>query len=530
MGCCSRPPTAWPRPSRFIAALAIHEKSYGPGHAEVAIDLNNLAQLLKATNRMAEAEPLFRRALAILKKSYGPIHPEVGIDLNNLAQLLQATNRMAEAEPLLRRALAIAEKSYGPDHPDVARVLNNLAQLLQATNRMAEAEPLMARAFRIISRFQRSTGHEHPHLRLAMVNYRALLSRLKLSEPEIEARIKAANEGTDRLSPIVPEVERLLGPARSVADLLAALDRQYREQSKPAVYFLKLNEEIAPHLDELLKPKSDGLNALGVTAFRRGAHADAVGFYEAAIELMAQEPESASAKLTTRMNHAAALCELGAVEQARDELSKLLPALEKLPATESLLKGRARYHLTLCQWRVGDRTAAQRSAQESLTAYNSAPKANPIAPAVRRNSEDLLAKLKAGEPAPPRAAIDAPAALESARARYRAREALTKLPLAERAAPLLDQILGPATPTKDVFEALDKQYHDQHKPPIWFLPLEDPIAPHLDQLLGPTKSVQEVLAALDRQYREEGKPAIWFLPLNEPITPHLDELLGKPSK
>jgi hypothetical protein len=33
--------------------------------------------------------------------------------------LLRATNRLAEAEPLLRRALAIAEQSYGPEHPNV---------------------------------------------------------------------------------------------------------------------------------------------------------------------------------------------------------------------------------------------------------------------------------------------------------------------------------------------------------------------------------------------------------------------------
>ena len=58
-----------------------------------------------------------RRALAIDEASYGPDHPDVAIDLNNLAQLLQATNRLGEAEPLMRRALAIDEASYGPDHP-----------------------------------------------------------------------------------------------------------------------------------------------------------------------------------------------------------------------------------------------------------------------------------------------------------------------------------------------------------------------------------------------------------------------------
>ena len=60
-----------------------------------------------------------RRALAIDEKAWRRTIRRRH-DLNNLAQLLQATNRLAEAEPLMRRALAIDEKSFGPDHPDVA--------------------------------------------------------------------------------------------------------------------------------------------------------------------------------------------------------------------------------------------------------------------------------------------------------------------------------------------------------------------------------------------------------------------------
>ena len=70
-----------------------------------------------------------------------------------------ATNRLAEAEPLYRRALAILEKSLGSDHPNVATALNNLALLLQATNRLAEAEPLYRRALEILLQFSRATGH-----------------------------------------------------------------------------------------------------------------------------------------------------------------------------------------------------------------------------------------------------------------------------------------------------------------------------------------------------------------------------------
>ncbi len=116
----------------------------GENSAEFATAIGWLAQVLKDTNRLAEAEPLMRRALAIDEKNFGPEHPNVARDLNNLAQLLQVTNRLAEAEPLMRRALAIDEKSFGPEHPDVATSLNNLAQLLQDTNRLAEAEPLYA--------------------------------------------------------------------------------------------------------------------------------------------------------------------------------------------------------------------------------------------------------------------------------------------------------------------------------------------------------------------------------------------------
>jgi len=91
--------------------------------------------LLKATNRLAEAEPLMRRALAIDEASFGADHPDVGGDLNNLARLLQATNRLAEAEPLLRRALTIFIKSLGADHPSSEVVGANYTGLLQATGR-----------------------------------------------------------------------------------------------------------------------------------------------------------------------------------------------------------------------------------------------------------------------------------------------------------------------------------------------------------------------------------------------------------
>ncbi len=169
-------------------ALATDEQRLGPDHPDVAMRLNNLAQLLQDTTRLGEAESLMRRALAISERSLALNHPEVAIQnvaiqLNNVARLLQATNRPGEAEPFYRHALAIDERSYGPDHPNVARDLGNLAGLLKDTNRLGEAEPFYRRALAID---QRNYGPHHPRVARDLSNLAGLLqdtNRLDEAEP-----------------------------------------------------------------------------------------------------------------------------------------------------------------------------------------------------------------------------------------------------------------------------------------------------------------------------------------------------------
>jgi tetratricopeptide (TPR) repeat protein len=87
---------------------------------------------------------------------------------SNLALLLRDTNRLAEAEPLFRRALAIDEKSFGPEHPNVANMPQHLALLLRATNRLTEAEPLSRRQLEILLQFTRVGSHRTNALYLGM--------------------------------------------------------------------------------------------------------------------------------------------------------------------------------------------------------------------------------------------------------------------------------------------------------------------------------------------------------------------------
>ncbi len=175
--------------------LAPHAEAVA-GHADAAGIAAPTARLMGGLGLLfgvkalhGRAEPLYRRALAIDEASFGRDHPNVARDLNNLAQLLQATNRLAEAEPLMRRALAIDEASFGRDHPNVAIRLNNLAALLQATNRLAEAEPLMRRALAITFAFERSTGHTHPSRKTGENNYAVLLAEMGKTQSEIDGTI-----------------------------------------------------------------------------------------------------------------------------------------------------------------------------------------------------------------------------------------------------------------------------------------------------------------------------------------------------
>ena len=79
-----------------------------------------------------------QRALAIDEQSFGRMHPNVAIRLNNLAQLLKATNRLAEAEPLMRQAVRIFldfTRNTGHEHQCLSVCTTNYVRLLHALGR-----------------------------------------------------------------------------------------------------------------------------------------------------------------------------------------------------------------------------------------------------------------------------------------------------------------------------------------------------------------------------------------------------------
>jgi hypothetical protein len=109
-------------------ALKIDEQSYGPDHPAVARDLNNLARLYQATNRLAEAEPLERQAVVIGLKSTraaGHILPNLKADLASY-QIILGTMSLLTGEVSQRLADAGREAGYTPE--EFAELLQQLGE------------------------------------------------------------------------------------------------------------------------------------------------------------------------------------------------------------------------------------------------------------------------------------------------------------------------------------------------------------------------------------------------------------------
>ena len=109
-------------------ALVIHEKIYGPEHPDVAIDLNNLALVLKHTNRLDEAEPMMRRHLIIFLKftrSTGHLHPHLEAALGNYRGILEA---MAMSEEEIARRIAEVGKETGFDEESYHALVAELSK------------------------------------------------------------------------------------------------------------------------------------------------------------------------------------------------------------------------------------------------------------------------------------------------------------------------------------------------------------------------------------------------------------------
>lgn len=133
----------------LLPVIAEIEKTGGAEDTRLVKHFDILAQIYEATDKNAEAEPLWRRAMQIRLKALGPEHPEVIGSGDKLAMSLIAQKKFPEAETLLKKSLAHREKAFSPDDSRIMPSLNRLAELYVAQGKFAEGEPHALRAVQI---------------------------------------------------------------------------------------------------------------------------------------------------------------------------------------------------------------------------------------------------------------------------------------------------------------------------------------------------------------------------------------------
>lgn len=305
----------------------ITEEQRGPGHAETATSLNNLAAVYYSLGRHKEAEPLFKQSLSIREKVLGVEHPETADTLSNLAAVYANLDRRKEAEFLYKRALAIRKKALGSDHPDTATSLNNLAALYDDQGLYGDAEQLYKRALAIR---EKVLGAEHPSTATTLNNLALLYKN--------QGRYGEAEPLYRRSLAIRQKVLGLAHPvtASSLINLARLHDKQGRVNEAEALYkrAIAIKEDILgkEHLETAIS-----LNNLAVLYRSQSRYDEAEKLYKRSLAIREKILGSGHSDTATNLANLGALyVDQGRYAEAQPLLSKALLIREAVLGRENL--------------------------------------------------------------------------------------------------------------------------------------------------------------------------------------------------
>ncbi|HEX4966558.1 MAG TPA: serine/threonine-protein kinase [Thermoanaerobaculia bacterium] len=149
----------------YLDSIAIKERQLGPRDPSLADDLNGLGAELIEMKRFQEAAGSLHRAEAIGRQAGPRGRKELAVSLNNLANLEQRQEHLAEARQHYQEALDIDKPLLGADHPDTLSTERNLGSVLLDLGEYAKAEALYQD---ILQTQERVLGSNHRDLILTL--------------------------------------------------------------------------------------------------------------------------------------------------------------------------------------------------------------------------------------------------------------------------------------------------------------------------------------------------------------------------
>jgi CHAT domain-containing protein/tetratricopeptide (TPR) repeat protein len=293
-------------------------------------DTNYLAMLkrvgsyLAATERRAEALPIFQRLHDGTEAALGADHPEAVEALNLLGAAHLSRGQFLLAEPAIVRAVERAERLFGPDDERTVTALTNLGVLRIELGRYEEAVQVMER---VLTASERVRGPEHQDT-LDALN-----------------ALGAAYRGQGRLEEALPMLERVLAVRERV---LGASDPQtiYSMNAMAAVQ-LMLGERAAAEalyrralvgatpLGDQHPVTMDALDGVAGALLMQAKHGDAVPLAERAM---------AARERMLGVNHPATLRSLSVLANVyifSGQTAKAEPLLVRAMEESARLRGEA---------------------------------------------------------------------------------------------------------------------------------------------------------------------------------------------
>ena len=116
-------PSSPERPQQTTATSSVEEQllntiqeaeRLGPNNPLLFSSIYSLATYYRDRKAYDKAVNQYQRALSIKEDSVGPTHPDVAVILQQYAQVLKEAGRSEEATPLLARAQFILQESPSP--------------------------------------------------------------------------------------------------------------------------------------------------------------------------------------------------------------------------------------------------------------------------------------------------------------------------------------------------------------------------------------------------------------------------------
>ncbi|MBL8216087.1 MAG: serine/threonine protein kinase [Bryobacterales bacterium] len=334
-------------------ALTAMRRVRGGTHPDTADTLGIRGQIRFDLRDFRGALADYNEALGIETKAFGMLHRRVAVRLNNIGAAQLQMPDFPAAERSFLQAIAILTKLYGTRQQDVATAWSDLGVLYSRQERFEKAVPANREALRI---YRAMHGDRHPFVGTSLVNLGQILRRSGKPEESLE---------------LVRQAAEVIRETKGADTLLSA----YAEAlTGMALLDLGRLDEAEPHFaaTEKIRLKAQGLDNEAVLLVRtyqalvrqrKGDKAGARAIYEGIVKATEKQRDKPG---NSRVTALVGLAELAGEAGDWDAVEQGLAAVEGTPRPNVQLRARMgllRGRLELARGRkVEARAALERAA------------------------------------------------------------------------------------------------------------------------------------------------------------------------